>query len=98
MQCFWKRYIVSVKLLKRDLGASWHSVRESMDLTAQRRRIGHIALVELHVFFREVGGVHQRARRAEVEVDVQIEFLRGGKGAEVTVFRRQNQCQPELLN
>ena len=45
-------------------------------LTTERRRIGHIALVEIHVMLREIGGVHHRASFAEIQIDVQFKFLR----------------------
>ena len=47
------------------------------------RRVGHVALVEVHVFFRQVGGIHHGAGFAEIQVDVQIKFLRRDGGAEL---------------
>ena len=53
-------------------------------LTSQRGRIGDVAFVEIHVFLGQVGGIHHGAGLAEVQADVQLEFLRArrrGKAA-----------------
>src|ERR1039457_966641 len=42
--------------------------------SAQRTRIAHVALVEIHVFLGHISGIHYRAGPAEVQVDVQIKF------------------------
>src|SRR2546427_3105090 len=49
----------------------------------QRRRVAHVALVEIHVLLSQVGGVDHRAGGAEVEVDVEVEFLERDGGAQV---------------
>jgi hypothetical protein len=50
---------------------------------AQRRRVGHIALVEIDVLLGEIRRVHHGPGLAEVEIDVQLELLRrsGGKSS-----------------
>ena len=44
--------------------------------------VAHIAFVELHILFSQVGGVDDRAGPAEVEIDMEVKFFRGDRGAE----------------
>src|SRR5262249_5199997 len=52
-----------------------HAPTNERLLSTQRRRISHVTLIKIHVLFREVGSVHERARASEVEADMQIKFL-----------------------
>jgi len=47
----------------------------------QRTRIAHVTLVEIHVFLGQVGGVHHCIGLAQVQADVQVEFVRRHGGA-----------------
>src|ERR1039458_5753120 len=51
--------------------------------SAQRTRIAHIALVEIHVFLGQIAGIHHRVGFAKVEINVQIKFLRRNGGAKL---------------
>jgi len=52
-------------------------------LPAQRRGITDIAFVELDIFLGEIGAINYGAGLAEIQVDVQVEFLGRDGGAEV---------------
>ena len=62
---------------------SWRGSKPSKPairpLTAQGRGIAHIALVEINIFLGQVAGVHHGAGFADVEMDMEIEFLGGGR-------------------
>ena len=47
----------------------------SYRLTPERGRVGHIALVVIHVGFGQVGGIHHGVGFTEIQVDVEFEFL-----------------------
>src|SRR5437773_955706 len=51
-------------------------------LAAQRRGIADIAFVELDIFLGEIGAVNYGAGLAEIQVNVQVEFLKCDGGAE----------------
>ena len=42
---------------------------------AERGGVGYVALVEIDVVLRQIGGVDDRAGLSEVQSDVQVEFL-----------------------
>ena len=46
-------------------------------------RSRHVALVEVHIFLGQIGGIHHRVRLAEIQVDVQFKFLRRDGGAKL---------------
>jgi hypothetical protein len=48
---------------------------------AQRTCIRHVAFVEVHIFLGQIGGIHHRVRLGEIQVDVQLKFLRRNGGA-----------------
>src|ERR1035437_2242263 len=59
-----------------------YSLSLGFTLTTKRTRIAHVALVEIHVSFRQIGSVNHRTGPAEVQVDVQIKFLGRDGGAQ----------------
>src|SRR5438477_189594 len=44
--------------------------------SSQRRRIAHVALVKIHVVFRQIAAIEQGARLAQIQIDVQIKLRR----------------------
>src|SRR5712672_2696572 len=49
---------------------------------SERRRIAHVAFVELDIFFGQVRSINNRSTLPEVEVDVQIKFFRRNRRAQ----------------
>src|ERR1035437_7639761 len=50
--------------------------------TAKRTRIAYISFIEVHIFLGQIGGIHHRARLAEIQIDVQFKFLWRDGGAQ----------------
>src|SRR2546428_4807999 len=56
--------------------ATWLNALQQ-GLSSQRRRIAHIAFIEIYVVLSQIRSVHDSASFAEIQVDVEIKFLRG---------------------
>src|ERR1035437_854988 len=64
-----------------------YSLSLGFTLTTKRTRIAHVAFVEIHVSFRQIGGVNHRAGHAEIQVDVQLKLLR--RNGSTKLFERR---------
>src|SRR5438552_18837042 len=59
--------------------ATWLNALQQ-GLSSQRRRIAYIAFIEIYVVLSQIRSVHDSASFAEVQVDVEIKFLRRDGG------------------